>query len=143
MGNKEPSEHQNITAIEAQRLLDSMPPRPRRVFDSRDHMSALATIVLSFASGILALSGFPWWAIPLTLGAIVTSNVWISKRLSQPNEPRLKGTIISAAFAVWLLIPVWRGLMHGETIPFPEAFIFAGLAPAAWLVFYVVLLIRR
>lgn len=143
MKDAEPSEHQNVTAIEAQRLLDSMPPRPRRVFSAGDHLSAIATIVLSLTSGLLALSGFPWWAIPLTLGAIVTSNVWISKRLSQPNEPRLKGTIISAAFAVWLLIPVWRGLVHGETIPFPEAFIFAGLAPAAWLVFYVVLLIRR
>lgn len=143
MKDTEPSEHRDITAIEAQRLLETMPPRPRRVFSAGDHLSAIATIALSFTSGLLALSGFPWWAIPLALGAIVTSNVWISKRLSQPNEPRLKGTFISAAFAVWLLIPVWRGLVHGETVPFPEAFIFAGLAPAAWLVFYVVLLIRR
>ncbi len=143
MKDTEPSEHRDITAIEAQRLLELMPPRPRRVFSAGDHLSAIATIALSFASGLLALSGFPWWAIPLALGAIVTSNVWISKRLSQPNEPRLKGTFISAAFAAWLLIPVWRGLVHGETVPFPEALIFAGLAPAAWLVFYVVLLIRR
>lgn len=143
MNDAEPGERQNVTAIEAQRLLDSIPPRPRRVFDSRDHVSALATIALSLTSGLLALSGLPWLAIPPALGAIVTSNVWISKRLSQPNEPRLKGAFISAAFAAWLLIPVWRGLVHGETIPFPEAFIFAGLAPAAWLVFYVVLLIRR
>lgn len=120
-----------------------MPPRPRRIFSAGDHLSAIATIALSYASGLLALSGLPWWAIPPALGAIVTSNVWISERVGQPNEPRLKGTFISAAFAAWLLIPVWRGLVHGETVPFPEAFIFAGLAPAAWLVFYVMLLIRR
>jgi len=143
MSDADSNENRTISAHDAQRLLDSMPPRPRRVFSAVDHLSAAATIALSFTSGLLALSGLSWWAIAPALGAIATSNVWISKRLSQPNEPRLKGTFISAAFAVWLLIPVWRGLVHGETIPFPEIFIFAGLAPAAWLVFYVVLLIRR
>ncbi|MGO3152506.1 MAG: hypothetical protein ACTIJJ_07795 [Galactobacter sp.] len=46
-------------------------------------------------------------------------------------------------FAVWLVMPVWRGITRGETVPVPEVFIFAGLAPAAWLIHYVVLLVRR
>lgn len=143
MSDAESTENSRISALDAQRLLDSMPARPPRVFTMRDHLSTAATIALAFGSGLLSLSGLAWWAIPLALGAIATSNGWISKRLSQPNEPRLKGTFISAAFAAWLLIPVWRGMVHGETIPFPEIFVFAGLAPAAWLVFYVVILIRR
>lgn len=143
MKDTESRERQSLSAIEAQRLLDSVPQRPRRIFEGSDHLSAAATVALSFAAGLLALSGLAWWAIVPALGALVTSHMWISKRLSRPNEPRLKGTFISAAFTVWILIPVWRGIMHGETIPFPEAFVFAGLAPAAWLIFYTVLLIRR
>lgn len=143
MSDSEPGKNEHLTAAEAQRLLESMPPRPPRVFTAGDHVSAIATIALSLASGLLALSGLAWWAIPPALGAIVTANVWLSKRLSQPNEPRIRATLISAVFAAWLMLPVWRGLVYGETAPFPEALFLGGLAPAAWLVFYVVLLIRR
>ncbi len=109
-----------------------------------DHLSALTTITLSLAAGLLSLSGHPWWAVLPALGALTTSHAWISGRQRRSNEPRLKAaTLVTTAFSAWLLIPVWRGVTRGETIPFPEAWLFAGLAPAVWLVYYTVLLIRR
>lgn len=132
-----------LSPEQARDLLGSIPRRPRRVFTSRDHISAAATAILSFAAGVIVLAGHPWWATPLALGAIIIAHGWIKSRLERPNEPRLKGVFVATAFTIWLLIPIWRGLVHGETVPFPEALIFAGLAPAAWLVLYLVLLLRR
>ncbi|GGF33337.1 hypothetical protein GCM10010922_05610 [Microbacterium sorbitolivorans] len=132
-----------VSPEHAQGLLDSIPRRPRRVFTARDHLSTAATVLLSFAAGLLTMVGHVWWAIPLALGAIVIAHGWIKSRLDRPNEPRLKGASVATAFTVWLLIPIWRVLVHGETVPLPEGFLFAALAPAAWLVLYLVLLIRR
>lgn len=139
----EPVGQEIATPDEAQLLLASVPPRPRRQLEFIDHVSAAATILCSLAAGLVALSGHPWWAILPAVCALITSHVWMGKRLNRANEPRLKATTVTVTFTVWLLIPVWRGIMRGETIPFPESLIFAGFAPAAWLVFYIVLLIRR
>lgn len=129
---------------QARELLDSVPSRPRRKLELRDHLNAATTIILSFASGVLALSGYPWWAVIPAAGALIASNFWVTNRRSRPNEPRLKASTISTiAFATWLTLPIWRGITRGDTIPFPEAWIFAGLAPAAWLVFYLILVVRR
>ena len=143
MSDTHASEPHDFSALEAKRLLDSVPQRPRRIFTARDHLSNAAAVILSFAAGLLTMAGHPWWATPLALTAIVIAHVWIKSRLDRPNGPRIKGIFVAAAFTVWLLLPIWRGVVHGETIPFPEALIFAGLAPAAWLVLYIVLLIRR
>lgn len=143
MGHTDPSETANLSAVEAQHLLDSAPDRPRRVLGVSDHLSAAVIISLSFLAGVIALIGHPWWAVIPAVGAIVMSHWWILKRLRRPNEPRLKGTFVLTVFAVWLVMPIWGGITRGETVPVPEVFIFSGLAPAAWLVFYVVLLIRR
>lgn len=132
-----------VTPDEAQRLLASVPRRPRRQITIIDHASTAATATCSFAAGVVALSGHPWWAILPALCALFTSHVWLASRLKRANEPRLKANIATVAFTVWLLIPIWRGITRGETIPFPEAFVFAGLAPAAWLAFYIILLLRR
>ncbi|MCC3267289.1 hypothetical protein [Arthrobacter gengyunqii] len=139
----DPQDPQIATPDQARRLLSSIPKRPERQFAASDHVSTAATVACSLAAGLIALSGHPWWAIIPTLCALITSHRWIASRLSRPNEPRLMLTIAISAFTVWLLIPVWRGITHGETIPFPEAFLFAGLAPASWLTFYIILLIRR
>ena len=139
----DPQDQEITTPDQARRLLAAVPKRPRRQFSISDHVSTAATVACSFLAGLIALSGHPWWAIIPTLCALITSHHWIASRLSRANEPRLKLAIVSAAFTVWLLIPVWRGITHGETIPFPEAFLFAGLAPAFWLTFYIILLIRR
>ncbi|WAP52643.1 hypothetical protein OL239_05315 [Arthrobacter sp. ATA002] len=138
-----PQDREITTPDQARRLLTAIPERPRREFTIADHASTAVTVAGSFFSGLVALIGHPWWAIIPTLCTLITSHYWIASRLARPNEPRLKVTAVSAAFTVWLLIPVWRGISHGETIPFPEAFLFAGLAPAAWLTFYIILLIRR
>lgn len=133
-----------MTPAEAQRLLASMPPRPRRRLGIADHLSAIATIGLSFAAGALALAGHPWWAVLPGVVALITAHLWVLRRQRRANEPRLAApTIATVVFAAWLVIPIWRGITRGEVIPFPEALLFAGLAPAAWLVFYVVLLLRR
>jgi len=133
-----------MTASEAQRLLASVPPRPRRRLRAMDHLSALATIALSFAAGALALAGHPWWATLPGLGALVVSHHWVARRQRLANEPRLRAAaMVTVVFTVWLVIPIWRGITRGEVIPFPEAFLFAGLAPLAWLAYYLVLLIRR
>jgi len=143
MDDAKPHEPELLSPGEAQHLLDLVPSRPRREFRIGDHLSTAATVALSLIAGALALGGYPWWAAIPALCAIINAHTWISKRLNRANEPRLRPTFISAAFTVWVLIPVWRGVRHGETIPFPEAWLFAGLAPGAWLVFYLVLLIRR
>ncbi|MFV0286762.1 MAG: hypothetical protein ACK5IM_10335 [Demequina sp.] len=102
-------------------------------------------MLLAFSAGVITLNGHPWWAVPLALCAIANAHGWITSRLERANEPTSPawGAFVVTAFTIWLLIPIWRGVVHGETIPFPEAFIFAGLAPAVWLALYVVLLVRR
>ncbi|MEE6281549.1 hypothetical protein [Georgenia sunbinii] len=133
-----------VTPERARALLASLPSRPRRQLGPTDHLSAGLTIVLALASGLLALSGRPWWATIPALAAIAMANAWLTGRIQRVNEPRLRTTILpTAVFTAWLLVPVWRGITRGETAPLPEAFILAGLAPVAWLVFYVILLIRR
>lgn len=143
MINTEHSGQHPISAAEAQHLLNSVPDRPRRAFGIGDHVSAAATIALSFAAGLLAVGGFPWWALTPALAAILSSHWWLNNRVTRPNEPRLKGRVVLTVFTVWVLIPVWRGIMYGDTVPFPEAILAASFAPVAWLIFYIVLLIRR
>ncbi len=133
-----------VTIHQAEELLASVPPRPKRQLELRDHLNAIATIVMSFSSGLLALSGHPWWAILPAVAAIMVSNFWITKRRSRPNEPRFKiANTTTVMFTVWLTLPIWRGITRGDTAPFPESLIFAGLAPSAWLLFYIILLVRR
>ena len=133
-----------LTPQQAKELLDSAPARPRRQLKMSDHVNATTTIILSLASGALALSGYPWWAIIPALGALVASSFWVTNRRSRPNEPRFKiSTISTIVFATWLTLPIWRGITRGDTAPFPEAWILAGLAPIAWLVFYLILIVRR
>ncbi len=69
---------------------------------------------------------------------------WIAGRRRRANEPRL-GAVpwVSAIFGAWLVLPIYRGIRFGETASFPEALVLGGLAAAAWLVYYVSLLIRR
>ncbi len=139
-----PSDNASVTPEQARELLASVPRKPRRQLTPVDHVCAVATIVLAFVAGLLALGGHPWWAALPATGALVVSHSWLSARQRRVNEPRLRATLlVSIAFTTWLLIPIWRGITRGETIPFPEAFLFAGLAPIAWLVFYLILLIRR
>ena len=133
-----------VSPTQARALLDSIPGRPRRRLRASDHLLAVATIVLSFAAGLLAVSGCAWWAILPGVAALVVSHHWVSARQSRVNEPRMRAAFwVNVAFTVWITIPIWRGIMHGETIPFPAAFLFASLAPALWLGFYAVLLGRR
>lgn len=139
----EPTDLQLITPDEARQLLAAVPQRPRRKLETRDHLVTAGIVLLSFTAGLLALSGHAWWATAPALGAALASHHWVSRRLNQANEPRLRASAVTTIFTVWLLLPIWRGIVHDETIPFPEALIFAGLAPAAWLMFYIVLLIRR
>lgn len=139
----ESPETRSLSPQEAQRLLATAPARPPRRFEARDHLVTAATVGLALVAGLLAMSGNPWWAVIPGLGAAFTSHHWVSRRLGQANEPRLRASTVTTVFTVWLLIPIWRGIRHEEIIPFPEAWLLAGLAPAAWLVFYIVLLIRR
>ena len=133
-----------VSPMQARALLDSIPRRPRRRLHASDHLLAAATIVLSFAAGLLAVSGYAWWAILPRVAALVVSHNWVSGRQGRVNEPRMRAAFwVNVIFTVWLTIPIWRGIVHSETIPFPAAFLFAGLAPAVWLVFYTVLLNRR
>ena len=130
-------------APEAEQLLATMPPRPRRHLGTTDHLITAGILVLSFTAGLLAMSGQAWWAVAPALGAILTAHHWVNRRLSRPNEPRLKASTATTIFAAWLLLPIWRGITQGETLPLSEAFFFAGLAPIAWLVFCTALLVRR
>ncbi|MGO1536893.1 MAG: hypothetical protein ACTHWM_08290 [Yaniella sp.] len=133
-----------LTPERAQELLNSIPSRPRRRLSLRDHLWAIATIALSLASGLLALTGSPWWAILPGVAALIVADNWFSHRKRRTNEPRFGAVqIVFALFGVWLTLPIYRGIRFGDTAPFPEALILGGLAPAAWLVFYLWLLIRR
>lgn len=133
-----------VTRQQAVKLLASIPPPPKRELTLRDHLFAAIAIVMGMISGLLALSGHPWWAVIPGAAAIAASNFWIADRKARPNEPRIKaGIIATIAFTTWLTLPIWRGITHGETVPFPEAWILAGLAPAAWLAFYLILFFRR
>lgn len=117
---------------------------PRRTFGVRDHLCAFVTFVAALASGLLALSGHPWWAALSAMTAIIVASTWVSARQRRAHEPPLGATtLVSAVFGAWLVLPIYRGIRHGETAPFPELLILGGLAPAAWLMFYAWLLIRR
>lgn len=133
-----------LTPSHARNLLGSMPQRPRRHLELKDHLAAAGVIALSMAAGLVALAGRPWWAILPAVAALAAAGGWLASRKARVNEPRLgRHTVVIVVFSVWLFLPIWRGITRGETIPFPEALIFAGLAPAAWLGFYLVLLLRR
>ncbi|WP_156223012.1 hypothetical protein [Pseudactinotalea suaedae] len=133
-----------VAPQQARDLLASVPKRRRREMSARDHLCAVATILLSLAAGLVALAGQPWWALVPALGALLVAHTWLDGRRSRPNEPRLGAhTIAVALFTVWLLLPIWRGVTRGDEAPFPESLVLAGLAPVVWLGFYLVLLIRR
>ena len=133
-----------LTPEHARELLGSIPNRPRRRLALRDHLSAIATIALSLVSGLLALSGSPWWAIIPGVAALIVVDRWFAERKRRTNEPRFGAVqFVFALFGVWLTLPIYRGIRFDDTAPFPEALILGGLAPAAWLVFYLWLLIRR
>ncbi|WP_313823470.1 hypothetical protein [Citricoccus sp.] len=137
-------ERTSVTPEQARDLLASVPRRPRRQLGPADHAFAVTIIVLSLASGLMALEGHPWWAVLPGIGALAAVYSWLARRWHRVNEPRLgASTIMSTVFTVWLLIPLWRGITRGETAPFPESLVLGGFASAAWLVYYVVLLIRR
>lgn len=143
-GPRAPEGHEPVTPQRARELLGSVPGRPRRRLRVRDHLSALFTAVLSLISGLLALSGHPWWALVPAVAAVVVADRWFSGRKRRADEPRLAAvTLVSAVFGAWLFLPIYRGIRHGEIAPFPEMLVLGGLAPAAWLVFYAWLLIRR
>lgn len=134
----------SLTPQQAQALLDSVPARPRRRLGLRDHASAAATAGLSFASGVLALAGHPWWAILPAVAAVIVGSNWISGRRLRTNEPRLGPiSLVAGVFGAWLVLPIYRAIRFGETATFPEILVLAGLAPAVWLAYYLCLLIRR
>lgn len=133
-----------ITPQLARELLASLPDRPKRRLGVRDHLCALSTIILSLLSGAIALAGAPWWAVLPALGALSISVFWLAGRRAQANEPRFTAMMVpTTAFNTLLILPIWRGITRGDIAPFPESLILAGLAPVVWLVFYVILLIRR
>lgn len=143
-GTHAPEAHEPVSPQQAQELLDSVPERPRRHLGAGDHLSAAGTAALALASGLLALSGHPWWAILPAVATVVVADRWVSARKRRANEPRLGAVmLVSAVFGAWLFVPIYRGIRHGELVPFPESLVLAGLAPAVWLVFYTWLLIRR
>lgn len=117
---------------------------PRRRFGIREHLSAFAAIAFSLLSGLLALSGHPWWAILPASASIIVASAWTSARKRHAAAP-LPGavTLVAAVFGAWLFLPLYRGICHGETVPFPELLNLGGLAPAAWLLFYTWMLLRR
>jgi hypothetical protein len=134
----------HVTPEHARKLLASVPARPRRRLGPRDHLSAAVVIAASLLAGVLALSGHPWWAVAPALVAVVVSNQWIAARRRRTNEPRLGAvTVVTAAFTAWLVLPIYRGIRYGDTAPFPESLILGGLAAAAWLGYYLWLLVRR
>lgn len=138
------SGHGQITPKLARELLASLPNRPKRRLGLRDHLSGVSIIILSLLSGVIALAGAPWWAILPAVGALSISVMWFTGRRAQANEPRFTAAIIpTSVFNTLLILPIWRGITSGDTAPFPESLILAGLAPAVWLVYYVILLVRR
>lgn len=134
---------ESLTQDQAKDLLSAIPPRPRRELTARDHLSSAVTILASLASGVLALSGHGWWAIAPGIIALMVSHWWIAQRRKRANEPRLRPPFVTTAFAVWMALPIWRNITRGEVVDFPEGFLLAGLAPTLWLIFYVVVLVRR
>lgn len=142
--NEEPGEQPAITKDRAQELLAMVPERPRRAFGWQDHLCTAVVSLAGLSSGMIALSGHPLWAMLPGLLALVVAGGWLATRSARANEPRFRGVVLPVAlFTTWLTLPIWRGITRGDTAPFPEALIFASLGPAAWLVFYIVLLIRR
>ena len=136
--------HTNIDHGVAQRLLASVPPRPRRRLDKWDHMSLVGVIALSFVSGMLAVAGFAWWALIPAAATVAVMWRWIFVREHRPNEPRLPAvSVITALVVVWTGIPIWRGIIDDAVLDVPRAIIVVALAPVAWLVYYVILLARR
>ncbi|NUL49197.1 hypothetical protein F7P69_28965 [Cellulosimicrobium funkei] len=140
------TDEHRLAAQQARELLESIPSRPQRHLSARDHLCAAITVLSSLAAGLLALSGHPWWAVVPALAALAGAYSWFSGRQGRPNEPRFGGaaaTLVPSVFTVWLALPIYRGIRYGDVAPFPEILVLAGLAPAAWLVFYLVLLVRR
>ncbi|TLP98607.1 hypothetical protein FEF26_04205 [Nesterenkonia salmonea] len=133
----------DLTAGHARELLGSMPRRPRRRLGASDHIWVGTTAIFAMASGLVALAGNPWWAIIPGVTSSIGAFTWLAHRQAQVNEPRLRAVLVPSLFAVWLSLPIWRGITRGDTIPFPESLIFAGLAPAAWLGLYLWILLRR
>lgn len=136
---------ENITPDQARNLLASVPQRPRRTFSSTDHVVAAVVIVLSLASGLLASTGSPWWAIIPGLAALSLGSWRLSHRRERANEPRFPALmlLLSASFPTFLVLPIWWGIRHDQTAEFPEAFLLGGLSAAVALLIYLVLLIRR
>src|SRR5699024_9154830 len=129
---------------QAQTLLDSVPARPRRKLGPQDHLSAAAAAGLSLVSGVMALSGHPWWAILPAAAAVAVGGRWISSRRRRSNEPKLGPVaVIFGAFGAGVSIPIYRAIRHGDRAPFPDVLVLGGLASAVWLLFYLWLLIRR
>lgn len=142
--HEDPADSAVVTRQQAVKLLASIPAPPKRQLKVRDHLYAATAIFMGMLSGLLALSGSPWWALLPAAAAIAASNFWFTERKARPNEPRIKaGSMATMAFGIWLMLPVWRGITRGDTVPFPEAWILAGLAPAVWLAFYLFLFFRR
>ncbi len=77
------------------------------------------------------------------MSALIASHWWVASRVRRANEPRLRFMTVTVLFTVWMAIPIWQGIIRGEATSMSEILFLAGLAPAAWLVFYAVLLIRR
>ncbi|MFJ2144049.1 hypothetical protein ACIOJF_01945 [Glutamicibacter sp. NPDC087831] len=128
----------------AQQLLGSVPHRPRREFKAVDHAIAILVVAASLAAGLLALSGYGWISIAPAIIAFLSANHWFAARQRRINEPRYPGArTILAIFATWLLLPIWRSIVHHETAPWPEALLLGGFAPMLWLGYYLFLLIRR
>lgn len=125
-----------VTRAQAVKLLASIPAPPKRQLKWRDRLFAAIAIVMGMFSGLLALSGHPWWAVIPGAAAIAASNFWITDRRARPNEPRIKaGVIATIVFTTWLTLPIWRGITRGDTVPFPEAWTLAGLPPRHGWVF--------
>ncbi|NDK30872.1 hypothetical protein [Nesterenkonia haasae] len=133
----------NPTPEQARALLAAIPAQPKHELGVADHICVGATVILAMASGLIALTGHPWWAVIPAVASSTGAFAWIAHRQARVNEPRLRAVLLPCLFAAWLSLPIWRGITRGETVPFPESMIFAGLAPAAWLGFYLWLQLRR
>lgn len=133
-----------LTPDAAKQLLNAVPPKPARILTAVDHVAALATIIASFSSGLLALCGHPWLALVPALIAFLASHHWLASRQRRTNEPRYKGSrIIVIVFGVWMLMPIREGFVRGNVADLSADLLLAGLAPALWLGYYIYLLVRR
>lgn len=134
----------HLAPEQARALLDSVPARPRRQLGLQDHLSALAAVVLSLASGVMALSGYALWAILPAGAAVAVGSSWIYSRRQRANEPQLGPiALVFGAFGAGVGVPIYRAIRHGETVPFPESLVLGGLGAAVWLVYYLWLFVRR